>query len=420
MDCKKQVWAALNHKQPERIPIDFGSTNVTSMHVTCVAALRDYYGLEKKPVKVHEPHQLLGWIDEDLKEVLGIDVDGPFPPSTGFGFPNEHWKEWKMPGRDLVVLAPEKFNIEPDENGDIYMYPQGDKTAPPSGIMPSGGFYFDALMRQDPIDEEALDPEDNLEEYGILSDAEADVLADGIREAAAQGRAVVGKINGTAFGDIARVPAVQLKHPKGIRDVAEWYMSVATRPDYIHAVFSKQCEYALENLRKLNEKCGEFIDVFYICGTDFGTQTSTFCSAATYRDLYMPYYKRMNDWIHANTSWKTFKHSCGAVASFMNDFIESGFDIINPVQCSAKGMDPKSLKEAYGDRLVFWGGGVDTQKTLPFGTPEQVRGEVLQRCEIFSPGGGFVFNAVHNVQANTPVENIAAMFDAVKEFNGMK
>ncbi|MGC9327646.1 MAG: uroporphyrinogen decarboxylase family protein [Candidatus Hinthialibacter sp.] len=420
MDHKKQVWAALNHKEPERIPIDFGGANVTSMHVTCVAALRDYYGLEKRLVKVHEPIQLLGWIDEDLKEVLGIDMDCPFPPSTGFGFANENWKEWKMPGRDLVVLVPEKFNIETEANGDIYMYPQGDKTAPPSGIMPSGGFYFDALMRQDPIDEDALDPEDNLEEYGIISDSEIDVLADRVREAAAEGRAVVGKINGTAFGDIARVPAVQLKHPKGIRDVTEWYMSIATRPDYIHAVFAKQCEYALENLRKLNEKCGSYIDVFYICGTDFGTQTSTFCSAATYRNLYMPYYKRINDWIHANTSWKTFKHSCGAVASFMNDFIESGFDIINPVQCSAKGMDPKHLKEAYGDRLVFWGGGVDTQKTLPFGTPEEVRREVLQRCEIFSPGGGFVFNAVHNIQADTPIENIVAMFDAVREFNGLK
>jgi len=126
----------------------------------------------------------------------------------------------------------------------------------------------------------------------------------------------------------------------------------------------------------------------------------------------------MNAWIHENTDWKTFKHSCGAVENFMPHFIESGFDIINPVQCSAAGMDPKILKKKYGDKLVFWGGGVDTQNSLPFGTPEQVREEVLGRCEIFARDGGFVFNAIHNIQARTPIENIVAMFEAVKEFNG--
>jgi len=162
------------------------------------------------------------------------------------------------------------------------------------------------------------------------------------------------------------------------------------------------------------------VDAVFICGTDFGTQKSTFCSPRTYRELYMPYYKQVNDWIHAHTGWKTFKHSCGAVETFIEGFIDSGFDILNPVQCSAAGMDPRHLKDAYGDRIVFWGGGVDTQKTLPFGTPGEIRGEVLRRCEIFSENGGFIFNTVHNIQANTPVENIAAMISAVREFNGRK
>lgn len=155
-----------------------------------------------------------------------------------------------------------------------------------------------------------------------------------------------------------------------------------------------------------------------MCGTDFGTQNATFCSLDTFKSLYVPYYKRVNDWIHAHTTWRTFKHSCGAVESFMPAFIDAGFDIINPIQCSAEGMDPKKLKAQYGDRLIFWGGGVDTQRTLPFGTPAEVRVEVLERCEVFSKGGGFVFNAIHNVQANTPVANVTAMIDAVKEFNG--
>jgi uroporphyrinogen-III decarboxylase len=135
----------------------------------------------------------------------------------------------------------------------------------------------------------------------------------------------------------------------------------------------------------------------------------------TFRELWLPYYRRVNDWIHSHTKWRTFKHSCGAVSKFIPHFIEAGFDILNPVQCSAAGMDPQELKRTYGDRLVFWGGGVDTQATLPFGTPQQVREEVLRRCEVFAPGGGFVFNTVHNIQACTPVENIVAMIDAVRE-----
>ena len=162
---------------------------------------------------------------------------------------------------------------------------------------------------------------------------------------------------------------------------------------------------------------GDKIDVIFICGTDFGTQTSTFCSPEHFNNLWLPYYKKINDWIHENTSWKTFKHSCGAVESFMQNFIDAGFDIINPVQVNASGMVPALLKQKYGKKLVFWGGGIDTQKVLPFGTPEMVREQVLKHCQIFGKNGGFVFNTVHNIQANTPVENVIAMLDAVKKFN---
>jgi uroporphyrinogen-III decarboxylase len=160
------------------------------------------------------------------------------------------------------------------------------------------------------------------------------------------------------------------------------------------------------------------VDVVFLCGTDFGTQKSTFCSTATFRELYLPYYKQLNDWIHRNTTWKTFKHSCGSVERFIPSFIEAGFDILNPVQCSAAGMDPAHLKNDFGDRLVFWGGGVDTQHVLPFGTAEEVSRNVLDRCRVFARSGGFVFNSIHNVQARTPVENIVAAIEAVRRFDG--
>ncbi len=417
MDSKTRVLEALNHMQPDRIPVDFGATAVTGMHVRCVAALRDHFGLEKRPVKVHEPYQMLGWIDEDLKEVMRIDVEGIFPPETLFGFRNENWKMWQMPD-GLEVLVPGDFNTTQDKHGNTYLYPEGDLSVPPSGIMPQGGFFFDAIVRQEPIDDSKLDPEDNMEEFGPVTDEDVAYFQKETQRAAATGRAVISNFGGTAFGDIALVPAPFLKHPKGIRDIEEWYVSTLTRQDYIHHVFDRQCEIAIRNLEKMKGAVGDSVDVVFICGTDFGTQRSTFCSAQTFRDLYKPYYQKVNSWIHENTSWKTFKHSCGAVEPLITEIIECGFDILNPVQCSANGMDPGFLKKEYGDEIVFWGGGVETQTTMAFGTPEEVKEQVLERCAVFAENGGFVFNAVHNIQADTPVANIVAMNDAILLFSG--
>ena len=140
---------------------------------------------------------------------------------------------------------------------------------------------------------------------------------------------------------------------------------------------------------------------------------STFCDLEGFREFYVPYYLKMTSWIHSNTEWKVFKHSCGAVEPLLPGFIEAGFDILNPVQISAAGMNPERLKEKYGKQFVFWGGGVDTQKVLAFGTPDDVKKQVRELCSVFSREGGFVFNTVHNIQANVPVENVAAMIDTL-------
>jgi hypothetical protein len=415
MTSREKVLNALSH-QSGPVPVDFGSTAVTGIHCSAVAALRDHYGLEKRPVKIHEPYQMLGMVEDDLLDAIGVDAVGPDAISTLFGFPPGDWKPWTTPwGQDVQV--PGKFNITQGEKG-TYIYPEGDTSAEPSAYMPSSGFFFDTIIRQPEIDIDNLNPADNLEEFRPLTGDQLAKIKAAAERAAATGRCVVAGGVGTALGDIALVPAPFLRAPKGIRDIEEWYVSTIIRQDYIHEVFSRQTEIAIANMEKISEATGDLYDVMFLCGTDFGTQTGTFCSSDTYDELWHPYYKKINDWIHVNTSWKTFKHSCGAVENFMSHFIESGFDIINPVQCSATGMDPQTLKKRYGDQLVFWGGGVDTQQTLPFGTPAEVRAQVLERCEIFSENGGFVFDAIHNVQANTPVENMVAMMDAVKEFNG--
>jgi uroporphyrinogen-III decarboxylase len=414
MTSKERVVRALNHREPDRVPVDFGGTAVTGIHVAIVSALRDRYGLSKRPVKVHEPYQMLGLIEDDLQRALGLDVEGVFAAETMFGNVNEDWKPWRLDG-GLEVLVSGHMQIARDPNGDTLVYPKGDRTVPPSARMPKDGFFFDTIIRQDPIDEAKLDPEDNLEEFGPISGAHLDYFDEATAAAAATGRAVIATFGGLAFGDIALVPAPFLKRPRGIRDIEEWYVSTLTRPAYVHRIFERQTEIALANLEKIRARVGDRVQAVFVCGTDFGTQQSTFCSVDTFRSLYGPYYRKVNDWIHAHTPWKTFKHSCGAVATLIPAVIEAGFDILNPVQCSAAGMDPETLKAEYGPDLVFWGGGVDTQKTLMFGTPETVRAEVFRRVEIFGKNGGFVFNAVHNIQANVPVANVVAMFEALKD-----
>jgi len=415
MTSRSNLQKTLNHEQPDRMVVDFGGTPVTGIHVLMVKKLRDHFGLEKKPVKVTEPYQMLGEVDSELQKAMGVDVVGISPPSDMFGNKLDNLKEYRTPWNQ-EVLVPGSFNVKKDENGDTVLFPQGDDSVPPSAKMPKASYFFDAINRQQPIDDNNLRAEDNLEEFSVMSDADLAYWKKSMEMVSGNDRGVVANFGGTAIGDIALVPAMNLKHPKGIRDVSDWYMSTLMRSDLLHEVFEKQTDIALQNLALAREATGDAVDVAFICGTDFGTQDSSFCSLETFDELYAPYYKRINNWIHENTAWKTFKHSCGAVEPFMEHFVEAGFDIINPVQINAAGMDPVLLKEKYGSALTFWGGGVDTQKVLPFGTPEEVKVHVLKECEIFAPGGGFVFNTVHNIQANVPLQNVLAMLEAIRQF----
>jgi hypothetical protein len=414
LSSRENFIKTINHKQPDNVVVDFGSTGVTGIHVLIVEKLRQHYGLEKKPVKVVEPYQMLGEIDADLIKAMDIDVLGLFSAKNMFGVLNDNWRVHKtLWGQE--VLFPGDFNYTYNSNGDILMYPEGDTSVPPSGMMPKSGYFFDALDRQLPVDEAKLSVEDNLEEFGNITEPELEYWKNTVASLGNNTKAVIASLGGTALGDIALVPAINLKHPKGIRGVEEWYISTLIREDLIKDIYDRQTDIAIENYKLLSKVIGDKIDVVFTCGTDFGTQNSTFCSTETYDRVWLPYYKKVNDWIHQNTNWKTFKHSCGAVEPLMNHFIESGFDIINPVQINASGMDPKKLKEKYGDHLVFWGGGVDTQGAFAFGTPQQVKDQVRSQCEILNKNGGFVFNTVHNIQANVPFENVVAMLDALKE-----
>lgn len=419
LTSRERVELALNHKEPDKVPLDLGGSVTSGMQASSVYLLRQALGLDEPgtPVKVVEPYQMLGEIKLDLLDAVGADVVPLEMPKTFFGYKREDWKPWTL-FDGTPVLVPGGFNTEPDEGtGDILQYPEGDTGAPPSGRMPNGGYYFDTIIRQPPVDDDNLNVEDNLEEFGPVSDEElAHLEREVTRLYNETDKAILANFGGTGFGDIALVPVPWVKYPKGIRDISEWYMSTAMRRDYVYAIFERQCEIALDNLAKIYEVVGDRVVAAFVTGTDFGAQDGPFISPRAYRDLYKPFHKKVNDWIHQNTTWKSLIHSCGSIWRLLDDMVDAGFDVLNPVQTSARDMEPAALKAKYGDHLTFWGGGIDTQKTLPFGTPDEVRAEAHDRIRTFGQGGGFVFNPIHNVQARVPQENLKALYEAVQEY----
>ncbi len=418
MISRERLKKTLNHEMPDKVPVDFGATIVSGMSALTLAELQEYLRIEGRTLKIQDPFFMIGQMEEELRKELKVDVVGIYTPYTKLGVENKDWKEWEFAkGRKGMVAG--GFNISIDKNGDIYAYPQGDTTVPPSAKMPNGGYYFDAIVRQGNISEDVLNGRtDFQEQFKLYSD---EVLR-GIQKDAEYyfnhtDYGIIGNFVGTSLGDFSSLPGPGLKETPGIRNIEDWLVAHVINQDYIKEVFDYQTEIALNNLKLYKEAVGERIQAIYVSGTDFGTQNSELISQELFREMYKPYFARINQWIHDNTNWKTFYHSCGSIPKLLDDFVEMGVDILNPVQCSATGMDPNFLKEEYGDRLVFWGGGVDTQHVLPFGSPEEVKTQTLERLRIFAKGGGYVFNAIHNVQANTPVENIMAMIDAVNEFN---
>lgn len=417
MNSRERVLAAINHREPDKVPLDLGGCGQTGINASSLYALRKAYGLPEHPIKICEPYQMLGEIEPDILEKTGADVLPLWNRGTLLGTGGQVTKPWNMPDGTPVLMT-EDFEYDTDEKGNTFVYPCGDRTAPYSAHMPAGGSFFDGIDRAGEYDEDNLTPlEDFRESYQVKSEEDCVYWEKESRRLYENtDLAVMGVLGGMGLGDAAEIPGPFLKHPKGIRRMEDWLMAHLLYPEYIEEIFQYQTEVMLKNLELYRQAVGDRIQTIWVSGTDFGTQNGLMQSRDTFLELYKPYYKKVNDWIHANTSWKTFYHSCGAVADLIPDFIEMGVDILNPVQCSAKGMDAKFLKDTYGEKIVFWGGGIDTQATLPRGTAKEVYEQVTERLEIFGKGGGYVFAAIHNIVANVPAENMVAMFQAVKDF----
>ena len=415
MTSRERVRKAISHQETDRPPLDLGSTLVTGIHVSAYDKLKKALGHGGAVSRVYDPFQMLGVVEEPVKKTLGVDTFGIELPTTIFGYRNEKWKRFTLfDGTEVEISGHFQYDVLP--GGDIVQYPKGDRSAPPSGRMPQGGFYFDSIVRQEPIDESRLDPREWVEQsYSLYTEEELRFLEQtSLTWYESSDYSLVGNFWGAGFGDIALVPGPSVLHPKGIRDPEEWYVSSILRKDYVKEIFHLQLELQMKNLQMYRQAVGDRVDVVVMSGTDFGSQNGPFISPDAYREIYKPLHKQMNDWVHANTRWKTFYHTCGSIVAFLDDFAEAGIDILNPVQISAAGMSPEILKRKYGSRFVFWGGAVDAQHTLSFGTPDQVREEASRNAEVFSRGGGFVFTNVHNIQATVPTENLIALFEAAR------
>ncbi len=393
MTSRERVLAAINHQEPDRVPLDLGSTGATSIYVGAYTRLRQALGIAHDPARVADVWQMLAWVERPVVQALGVDVLIVPRLVQPFGMCADRWRPWHLDDGTPVQM-PANFEPVADEDGNLCLYQDGELV----GKKAPSGLYFDRM-----IEFKVYDPLPPVETFklSVFSDQElawCRQWAETLRRET--DKALVGE-SGLILG---RWGSYQ-----------EWMYTVAADPGYVRAFYDRKIENLLANIRLYAEAVGDNLDIVGF-GEDFGTQRGLMISPRTFRELVAPYYKRLFDWVHHHTSWKVFFHCCGGIYPIIATLIECGVDILNPVQTSAAGMNPGKLKAEFGDRLVFWGGGVETQTTLPFGSLDEIRTQVRERIGLLGAGGGFVFAPIHNIQADVSTDRLLAMFEAVRDY----
>jgi uroporphyrinogen decarboxylase len=370
---------ALNHREPDCIPIDLGGSICSSIHRSAYIELKKHLGMDLEEIQMADYVQQLPYLDEALLERFGVDF------------------------RMVQLPAATAPDVNIFEEGDYYAFIDrwGSKLHMPK----DGGLYFDWV--DFPIKEatmEALDnyiwPQPDPPEYNARLREQAKYLY-GNTDYALVGSAVIG---GGIFEQPARTMGLE-----------NFFVALVTEPKFADRMMEQVTEIYIESCNNYLEQVGEYLHVFTYWD-DVSGQDGWLISPDIYRKVIKPKQRRLLEVIKSKTDAKIYYHSCGAVYDLIPDLIELGFDILNPVQVSACDMDTKRLKEEYGKDIVFWGGGVDTQRVLPFGKPDEVADEVKRRIDDLALGGGFVFAAVHNIQAFVPPENIVTMFETALEY----
>ena len=398
MTSRERVLAAFAHQPVDRVPIDLGATRQSGISVFAYAPLKLHLRLAaQRPVRVLDVSQMLADIDPEVARRFGADCVALHRPAVAFGIPNAHWKPWTVPGGPAVEV-PGAFCPESRPEGGLVLRRNGAVI----GHMPEGGFYFDRF-EQHPG---ALHPDLATWDAPRLASAELDYFQrEAARLSAATDQAVIASLG----------PPYELFYGLGQGGFEDWMVTFAHDPDYVRELYRRLTDAWLENLEAFHGAVGERIQILHFAD-DFGTQHAPFLSVRAFRDLVLPAYRRGLDWVHQRTSWKVMLHSDGALLQLLPAIIEMGVDILNHVQTTAAGMDPRRLKRDFGDRLVFWGGSCDCQDTLVRGTPDQVVSDVRHHLDCFTPGSGYVLASVHNLQADVPPDNIVALFDTALNY----
>jgi uroporphyrinogen decarboxylase len=409
MNSRERVRAALNHEQPDRPPIDFSGHRSSGISAIAYANLRDYLDLPKKPIRVYDLIQQLAIVDQDVLDRFQIDT---IELGRGFALEDENWADWVLPdGRPCQVPA---WSI-PERDEDRQRWILRSESGRIIGQMPDGSLYFEQTyhpLAEGPDDEQAVAAAfDECMWTAIASPSGPLASGPGRDRAFADGakalrdstdRAILGLFG----GNLLEIGQFFYRNDN-------FYMMMAAEPERTGKFLDVLTEIHLENLDKFLNVIGDYIDVI-VFGDDLGMQTGSQMSPKMYRELFKPRHSRM--WKHVKEVKPHVSvnlHCCGSVRNLLPDLIDAGLDAINPVQISSKGMGAEGLKADFGKDITFWGGGCDTQDILPHATPEQVAEHVRHQISILNPGGGFVFQQVHNVMANVPPANIEAMFDAI-------
>ncbi len=416
MTSREKLLQALNHKEG-KIPFDIGATKATGINACKLYRLRKLFGRDE-PVKIYDTYQMLGLVDEQDAEMFGLDILPVWSNYTCFGYKNDEWKPWVLPDGTPGLIGSNCAMTEKD--GRHYIHPMGDINAPASGCLPKGGYYFDQIVRQESYDEDNLDPLEDYAEslkFNTITDDALRYYEDRTNDLynnTDYGIVLNAEYNGIGAHTMVFGPCC--KRTPGIRSYSEWLAAHLMFPEYIEELFDAWSDICISNLKLLYQAVGDKPQAVFLSSTDFGTQRGEVISRDVFRELYFPRYKKVNDWVHENTKWKTLFHSCGSIPNIIGDLVDSGVDCLNPIQTSAAGMNAADLKERFDDRLVFWGGCVDCQTTISSGTPDDVEKELRERIALLGKHGGLVGAIIHNIQYSTPDENILRIFDVLKDY----
>ena len=408
MNSRERVLKAINFQEADRVPIDLGGLKASGIAVETYDRVSRRLDLGTTP-RVADTLAMIAVVEEPVRKHFSLDVmpvDITMIP--GLMTPESQWVPRRLfSGTDVLFLPGTRIHEEADGSWVLI-----DKNgAPGSFRMPKDGYYFDdvSFNRGKGIDPGKFHPVDDIADEALKQiDAYSSQLYHDTDYA------LLGWGGGVCFLGLSLITDPRSNVTMGMTD--QWMIMLLTEKETCHEMMNRSVEASIKCLTLLHQAVGDRCFAWGIASDDSGTQRGEFINPSLWAEMMKPHYRKLCDWVHKNTPWRTFLHSCGSIYRLIPHFIEAGVDILNPVQTSAANMDAARLKKEFGGKIVFWGGGCDTQSVLGGATPEEVREHVRARLEIFAPGGGYIFNQVHNIQRNIPTENVIAMLDAARRY----